>query len=75
MSQKNKVVSKIDPAKETVEEAIKYDVAALRQGSFEVFGVTTSTFDGAFYDVDTSKQYSIDEARSIITKWLNKEVK
>lgn len=73
MSQKNKTTPKTEPEKE-VEDVVKYGVAALRRGCFEVFGVTTSTFDGAFSGVDTSKQYSIDEAKSIIKEWLNKEV-
>ncbi len=75
MSQKNKVTPTPEkPKAEPVEEVIKYDVAVLRQYCFDVFGVTSSTFDGAFYGEDTSVQYSIDEAKSIITKWLNKEV-
>lgn len=54
-------------------EVTKYDVAKLRECCFSVLGVTSSTFDGAFYGLEG--QYSLDEAKDIIAKFLNKEVK
>ncbi len=59
---------------EKAEEVVKYEIAVLREYCFQVLGVTTSTFDGAFYGAE-DKQYSLEEEKEIINKWLNKEVK
>lgn len=74
MSQRNKTAPASEDVK-VVEEATKYDVAALRRNCVTVLGITTSTFDGAFYEADKNRQYTIDEAKGIIKEWFKKEVK
>jgi hypothetical protein len=59
---------------EKAEETPKYEVAVLREYCYEVLGVTTSTFDGAFFDAE-DRTYSLEEAKEILNTWLNKEVK
>lgn len=51
------------------ENKTKYSVDVLRKNSIHLFGVTKSTFDGAFFNAD-NKKYTIKEADSIIKKWL-----
>ena len=48
----------------------KYRVSKLRENSYALFGVTSSTFDGAFYGKDAEKEYSVEEAKAIINCWL-----
>lgn len=50
----------------------KFSVARLREKCYALFGVTTSTFDGATYDLDG--EYTVDEMKEKIVKWQNKEV-
>ena len=39
----------------------------------KLFGVTTSTFDGATYNL--KGKYTVSEMKAIIDRWKNKEVK
>lgn len=50
----------------------KFKVEKLRENSMKLFGVTTSTFDGAFYG-NEKKEMTIEEAGARIDKWLGKE--
>lgn len=50
----------------------KFKVEKLRENSMKIFGVTTSTFDGAFYG-NEKKEMTIEEAGARIDKWLGKE--
>lgn len=52
----------------------RFSVSTLRDNCVKLFGCTTSTFDGAFFGC-TDKEYSIEEAKGIIKKWLGKEMK
>lgn len=47
----------------------KYLVEKLKKDCINLFGVTTSTFDGAMYGHDET-ELSIDEARVIIDEFL-----
>lgn len=51
----------------------KFPVSRLREKCFVLFGVTTSTFDGATYGLDG--EYTVEEMKDKIAKWQNKEVK
>lgn len=51
----------------------KYAVEKLRNASLELFGISTSTFDGATCGL--SGEYTLDEMRRIIENWKKKEVK
>lgn len=59
--------SKIIPQQEQ-----KFKVEKLRENSVQLFGVTTSTFDGAFYG-NKKTEMTKKEARAILDKWLGKE--
>lgn len=50
----------------------KYKVGKLRKNSMKLFGVTTSTFDGAFYG-EKRNEMTVEEARAMLDKWLGKE--
>lgn len=52
---------------EPVSEVVKFDLATLRKDSLKLFGVTTSTFDGAMYG--KTGPYSVAEANDIIQRW------
>lgn len=62
--------------KKTVEKAqekatvTRFKVENLRKKCMELFGVTTSTFDGAMY-ASKQTELSVDEARTIIQTWLH----
>lgn len=58
----------------TRKEEQRFSVSTLRDNSVKLFGCTTSTFDGAFFGC-ADKEYSIEEARGIIKKWLGKGMK
>lgn len=51
----------------------KFTVERLREKCFTLFGVTTSTFDGATYGLNG--EYTVEEMKDKIAKWQNKEVK
>ena len=50
----------------------KFKVEKLRENSMQLFGITTSTFDGAFYG-NKKTEMTKREAAAIICKWLGKE--
>jgi hypothetical protein len=52
----------------------KFSVAKLRENCKKLFGVTTSTFDGATYNIE-NKDYTVAEMKKIIEDWKKKEVK
>lgn len=54
--------------------APKYLIGKLREACVELFGITTSTFDGAFCGC-AAKEMTIDEARARINKWLGRKEK
>lgn len=59
--------SKIVPGEEQ-----KFKVEKLREHSVTLFGVTKSTFDGAFYG-NKKTEMTKKEAKAMIGKWLGKE--
>nr|DAL85270.1 MAG TPA: hypothetical protein [Caudoviricetes sp.] len=50
----------------------KFTVKRLRRDCFSLFGVTTSTYDGATYKL--TGEHSVAEMRAIIEKWQNQGV-
>ena len=52
----------------------KYTVAKLRGNCMQLFGVTTSTFDGAMHGHNKAV-YSVGETKEIIEKWLKGSAK
>ena len=50
----------------------KFPVARLREKCYDLFGVTTSTFDGATYGL--SGEYTVEEMKDKIRIWQKKEV-
>lgn len=60
---------------EATEEAVevkepKFTIDRLRKHSVALFGVTTSTFDGAMYGHD--EELTVKEAKAVIDEWLKK---
>ncbi|MBE6845035.1 MAG: hypothetical protein E7508_04880 [Ruminococcus sp.] len=53
--------------------APKFSIEQLRENCKKLFGVTTSTFNGATYNL--KGKYNVSEMKAIIEKWKNKEVK
>ena len=70
MAQKVKTATEAETAPVT---APKFPVANLRKKCYALFGVTTSTFDGATYGLNG--EYTVEEMKDKIAKWQNKEVK
>lgn len=62
---------KAQPAE--VEAVTKFPIEKLRQNCLALFGVTTSTFDGATLGYDG--EYSVDEIKKAIDKWQNTKIK
>lgn len=60
--------------KQAAEPAPKFLIEKLRANCALLFGVTSSTFDGAFYGC-TEKEMSIEDAKARITDWLGKEAR
>ena len=58
----------------SVKKEQRFPVSTLRDKCVKLFDCTTSTFDGAFFSC-ADKEYSIEEAKGIIKKWLGKEIK
>lgn len=50
----------------------KFKVGKLRENCMQLFGVTASTFDGAFYG-NKETEMTVKKAGAIISKWLGKE--
>lgn len=61
-------------ASTTPKKEQRFPVSTLRDNCVKLFGCTSSTFDGAFFGC-ADKEYSIEEAKGIIKKWLGKEMK
>ena len=57
-----------------VDQDPKFLVEKLRENSISLFGVTSSTFDGAFYGCKETEM-SIKDAKARINDWLGKEAK
>jgi hypothetical protein len=61
-------VKKVEPAKPQDRTKPKFLKEKLRENCIELFGVTTSTFDGAMYGHD-EKEYTVDEVKKIIENY------
>lgn len=60
---------KAEPVKKQTQPESKFKKEKLREHSVELFGITTSTFDGAFYGAQ-GDEFSIAEAKKIIHTFL-----
>lgn len=52
----------------------KYELKKLRENCVKLFGVTTSTFDGAMHSCN-EKELTVNEAKKRIDTWLKRHVK
>lgn len=59
--------------KQTAQAEPEYDMQTLRQHCMKLFGITTSTFDGAF--MGHNKPMSVSSAKAILEKWKKEEIK
>lgn len=63
-----------DKAQAVEAEAVtKFTIEKLRQNCLALFGVTTSTFDGATLGYDG--EYSVEEIKKAIERWQNTKIK
>lgn len=51
----------------------KHSIEKLRANCYKLFGVTSSTFDGATHGLND--EYSVEEIKKIIERWNKKEAK
>lgn len=58
---------------EKAEATPKFTIEKLRENCYAVFGISKSTFDGATYGLDG--EYTVEEMKTAIEKWQNKEAK
>ena len=63
------------PAAPEVTEAaeVKFSIEALRKNCLSLFGVTSSTFDGATCELNGD--FTVEEMQNIIAEWQTKEAK
>ena len=54
------------------EKAEKFSLDNLRDNCYELFGVSTSTFDGATYGL--VGEFTVDEMKTKINFWLKKPI-
>lgn len=59
---------KTEPVKATTQEKKKFLREKLRENCVDLFGVTTSTFDGAMYG-HNEKEYTVDDVKRIIENY------
>lgn len=59
-------------AEEAPQTLTKFPLETLRRDCMKLYGVTTSTFDGA--TLGMAGAYGIEEIRSLIRAWKTKEV-
>ncbi len=72
-SKENENTEKPAVTEKAVKPAVpKYTLEKLRENCMNLFGVSSSTFDGAAYGLDGS--YTISDMKNIINKWNSKEV-
>jgi hypothetical protein len=72
MSDKKNAAAEPGAEKAAHAGAPKFKLERLRQDCLQIFGVTTSTFDGA--TCGKSGEYTIDEAKKIIDGWLKTSI-
>lgn len=66
-------VEKTEETKEISQDR-KFSLTTLRGNCVKLFGCTSSTFDGAFFHADKTKEYTIAAAEVIIKKWLGRGI-
>ena len=64
--------NEVDTEKEVSTEP-KYSIEKLRSNCLKLFGVTTSTFDGATHGLNG--EYTVKEMKNVIDKWRNTTLK
>lgn len=55
------------------EKEQKYSIETLKKACITLFGVTTSTYTAATYNL--KGEYTVEEMRKHIKNWLQKEIK
>lgn len=53
----------------------KYSAARLRKDCFALYGVSTSTFDGANVGVSADEEFTVEEMAARIKKWQDTPVR
>ena len=55
-------------------QIIIFPLAVLRRECRKLFDVSNSTFDGATCKLDPVKEYSIEDVKNTIKKWMERRV-
>lgn len=71
IKKKEEIKSETQEIKPT--SAPKFSIEKLRENSKKLFGIPQSTFDGAASGLNG--EYTVQEMKDIISKWLKKEAK
>jgi len=61
-----------DKKKKPKSEESKFSLERLRKDCYKIFGITQSTFDGAFLGLDG--EFTVSGAKDIIEKWQKTQV-
>ncbi len=73
MSSKQKAAEPQESINTTLREAPpQFPISRLREDCLALFGVPTSTFDGAMYGV--TREMSVEEAAKRIDSWKNSKI-
>ena len=68
------VINMPKKATEAATQQPKFRLSVLKENAYRLFGVSTSTFAGATFDLDPKGEYTVAEVKKIIADWLKKEV-
>lgn len=72
MSTKSNTKSVEATEEQVLHEEPAFLVEKLRKNCVDLFGISSSTFDGALYG-HTEEKLTVNACRAIINKWLGKE--
>ena len=77
MSNKKETAEAVEKEEVTVKAVTEpsFKLEKLREHCLEIFGITSSTFDGATFELDKERQYTKAEIKAQIEAWSKKEVK
>lgn len=55
-------------------KTISFPLSVLRRECRKLFDISTSTFDGATYELDQKKEYTVEEIKNTIKKWEERSI-
>lgn len=73
MSKTNDTTPTQQPAGTAEKQPPKFSIARLRQNCVELFGITSSTYDGAVHKLEGT--FTVEEMKTHIKKWQGAAVR